>query len=71
MKLWEYESGRKLQSLDLSELEVTTSSDKEKVTTVLHPTPLRPTSCPKSILYTSSKQVLKELSEVLHTCWVL
>lgn len=35
MKLWEYESGRRLQSLDLKELEETQSSeaDKEKVTT--------------------------------------
>ncbi len=35
MKLWEYESGRKLQSWDLEELEETPSSetDKQKVTT--------------------------------------
>lgn len=35
MKLWEYESGRKLQSWDLKELEETPSSeaDKQKVTT--------------------------------------
>ncbi|GAA6219759.1 tRNA (guanine-N(7)-)-methyltransferase non-catalytic subunit WDR4 [Lates japonicus] len=36
VKLWEYESGRRLQSLDLKELEETQSSeaDKEKKTTV-------------------------------------
>lgn len=35
MKLWEYESGRKLQSCDLKELEETLSSeaDDQKVTT--------------------------------------
>lgn len=34
IKLWEYESGRRLQSWDLSEFEETQSSepDKEKVT---------------------------------------
>ncbi|XP_047455994.1 tRNA (guanine-N(7)-)-methyltransferase non-catalytic subunit wdr4 [Mugil cephalus] len=47
MKLWEYESGRKLQSLDLSDVEVAPSSkgDKDK-----NPTVCRITSSPDGCL---------------------
>uniref|UniRef100_A0A3Q4GGE4 Uncharacterized protein n=1 Tax=Neolamprologus brichardi TaxID=32507 RepID=A0A3Q4GGE4_NEOBR len=39
LKLWDYESGSELQSLDLRQLDETTSSeaDKDKVSSVFHP----------------------------------
>lgn len=43
LKLWDYESGSELQSLDLRQLDETTSSeaDKDKVSSVFHPVTLR------------------------------
>lgn len=43
LKLWDFESGSELQSLDLRQLDETTSSeaDKDKVSSVFHPVTLR------------------------------